>query len=290
MLVLSRKVEQAVVIPAHGVTFRVLDILGDRVRLGIEAPHEVAVHRNEVWELMQRSGQTDGQSPAHSPSSPDVDQLRRELETVAALAELGLDTETASPEMRNYWQSVREAADRCRQVLSRWPDSNRAGRDGDQSLKSGGKGGSSRSSAMTTMDDAADETAQRTILVVEDHDQHRVQVAAWLRESGHRVIAAKDVDQALDYLWRYRSGINLVVCGWLTAEPGARGLLNRLQAEATAVPLVLLCGDLGDDAIRRLREEGFAAVVNRPANGDELDACLRRVFDARRAAREQVSM
>ncbi|MBI5758187.1 MAG: carbon storage regulator [Planctomycetales bacterium] len=286
MLVLSRKVEQAVVIPAHGVTFRVLDILGDRVRLGIEAPHEVAVHRNEVWELMQRSGQNDGQPPA--TSSPDIDQLRRELETVAALAELGIDTETASPEMRNYWQSVREAAERCRQVLSRWPDANRTGHDGDQSSSSG-NGNSSRPSAITTMDDAADETAQRTILVVEDHDQHRVQVAAWLRESGHRVIAAKDVDQALDYLWRYRSGINLVVCGWLNADPGARGLLNRLQAEATPVPLVLLCNDLGDDAIRRLREEGFADVVNRPENRDELDVCLRHVFDARRAARERVS-
>lgn len=287
MLVLSRKVEQAVVIPAHGVTFRVLDILGDRVRLGIEAPHEVAVHRNEVWELMQRSGQNDGQSPA--TSSPDIDQLRRELETVAALAELGIDTETASPEMRNYWQSVRDAAERCRQVLSRWPETSFTGRDGDQKSASGGDGSSTRSSTMTSMDDATDETAQRTILVVEDHDQHRVQVAAWLRESGHRVIAAKDVDQALDYLWRYRSGINLVVCGWLSGDPGARGLLNRLQAESTSVPLILLCGEMGDDAIRRLREEGFAAVVNRPENRDELDACLRRVFDSRRAARERVT-
>lgn len=286
MLVLSRKVEQAVVIPAQAITFRVLEILGDRVRIGVEAPPEIAVHRSEVWDLMQRSGQAASASPA--ASTADVDELRRELETVAALAELGLDTEAASPEMRNYWQSVRDATERCRRVLSRWPNPNRAGSEGARTAAVA-TSRTAGSAAIVKGDEAVEESGQRTILVVEDHDTHRVQVAAWLRESGHRVIAAKDVDQALDYLWRYRSGINLVVSGWLTADPGARGLLNRLQAEATPVPLVLLCSELGDDALGRLHAEGFAAVATRPTSRDELDACLRRVFNSRRAANESVS-
>jgi hypothetical protein len=65
-------------------------------------------------------------------------------------------------------------------------------------------------------------------------------------------------------------------------------LLNRLQAEASPVPLVLLCGDLDGDALVRLQEEGFAAVATRPATRIELDTCLRRVFDARRTANESV--
>lgn len=286
MLVLSRKVEQAVVIPAHAITFRVLEILGDRVRLGVDAPPEIAVHRSEVWDLMRRTRPDAAASPASA--SPTADELRRELETIAALAELGLDSDSASAEMQNYWQSVREAAERCRRVLSRSPDANRTGGDDPVATVVGSpKIGASH--ALPSNNDADDEPTQRTILIVEDHDQHRVQVAAWMRESGHRVIAAKDVDQALDYLWRYRSGINLVVSGWLTAEPGARGLLNRLQTEANPVPLVLLCGELGDDAISRLHAEGFAAVLPRPASRNELDDCLTRVFDARRATNEQVS-
>lgn len=47
MLVFSRKKEQAIVI--HGVVnVRVLEIRGDKVRLGIEAPREIDVHREEV--------------------------------------------------------------------------------------------------------------------------------------------------------------------------------------------------------------------------------------------------
>jgi carbon storage regulator len=281
MLVLSRKVEQAVVIPAHGITFRVLEILGDRVRLGIDAPVEVAVHRSEVWDLMRRSGQATASPPTVSP--PFLDELRRELETTAALAELGVDSEVASPETRNYWRSVRESIDRCREIVTRWSETNCNNGDGDRTASQTGR-------PVALRDGAGGEPSQRTILVVEDHDTHRVQVASWLRESGHRVIAAKDVDQALDYLWRYRSGINLVVSGWLSSDPGARGLLNRLQAEATPVPLILLCSDLGAEAPGHLLEEGFAAVATRPTNRDELDACLRRVFDSRRAASESVSV
>jgi carbon storage regulator len=49
MLVLSRKVGEKVVIPDCGLTITVLAVQGQRVRLGIEAPAETTVHREEVW-------------------------------------------------------------------------------------------------------------------------------------------------------------------------------------------------------------------------------------------------
>ena len=53
MLVLSRKKNESVVI-GNNITITVVDIRGDRIRLGIEAPKEVAVHRSEVHEAIQK--------------------------------------------------------------------------------------------------------------------------------------------------------------------------------------------------------------------------------------------
>ena len=52
MLVLSRKLSQSVIIN-RDIVITVLRVQGDTVRLGIEAPVEMPVHRQEVYEKMQ---------------------------------------------------------------------------------------------------------------------------------------------------------------------------------------------------------------------------------------------
>ena len=54
MLVLSRKKDESIVIN-NNVKVVVVAIAGDKVRLGVEAPRDVSVHRNEVWEAIQRN-------------------------------------------------------------------------------------------------------------------------------------------------------------------------------------------------------------------------------------------
>lgn len=49
MLLLSRKAGESVVLPSCHVTITVVRLGGNRVRLGIDAPRDVAVHREEVW-------------------------------------------------------------------------------------------------------------------------------------------------------------------------------------------------------------------------------------------------
>ena len=53
MLVLSRKKDEAIVL-RDDIHIVVVEIRGDKVRLGIEAPNEVSVHRKEVYEAIQR--------------------------------------------------------------------------------------------------------------------------------------------------------------------------------------------------------------------------------------------
>jgi carbon storage regulator len=56
MLVLSRKKNESIIIN-DDITIVVVEIRGDKVRLGVEAPKEVPVHRNEVYEAIRRSQQ-----------------------------------------------------------------------------------------------------------------------------------------------------------------------------------------------------------------------------------------
>ena len=52
MLVLSRKKNESIIINDH-ITVTVVEIRGDKVRLGIDAPKDVTVHRREVYEAIQ---------------------------------------------------------------------------------------------------------------------------------------------------------------------------------------------------------------------------------------------
>ena len=68
MLVLSRKRDEQIVI-AENIVITVVDIRGDKVRLGIEAPKSVPVHRKEVHEAIQREKeQRPNQASARDPA------------------------------------------------------------------------------------------------------------------------------------------------------------------------------------------------------------------------------
>lgn len=56
MLCLSRKQNESVRI-GHDVVITIIEIRGDKVRLGIEAPKDVPVHRQEVYEAIKRSAE-----------------------------------------------------------------------------------------------------------------------------------------------------------------------------------------------------------------------------------------
>lgn len=57
MLCLSRKTGEEIII-AGQITIRVVEIRGDKVRLGIEAPREIEVHRKEVYDKINEDKTT----------------------------------------------------------------------------------------------------------------------------------------------------------------------------------------------------------------------------------------
>lgn len=68
MLVLSRKKNESIVIN-NDIKIVVVEIRGDKVRLGVEAPKEVPVHRREVYEAIKRH-EAELTQPAEVESHP----------------------------------------------------------------------------------------------------------------------------------------------------------------------------------------------------------------------------
>lgn len=62
MLVLSRKKNESIVV-ADSIVITIIEIRGDKVRLGIEAPRETPVHRKEVWDAINKQATTTAESP-----------------------------------------------------------------------------------------------------------------------------------------------------------------------------------------------------------------------------------
>jgi carbon storage regulator len=75
MLVLSRKKNESIVIN-NDITVTVVEIRGDKVRLGIVAPKEVPVHRQEVFDAIH--GKNAGEpAPAPAGAAKPVDTTGR---------------------------------------------------------------------------------------------------------------------------------------------------------------------------------------------------------------------
>ncbi len=73
MLVLSRKKNESIVIN-DDITVLVVEIRGDKVRLGVEAPKETSVHRREIYDAIQR-----GESKPVTPLNQDSNNFNKYL-------------------------------------------------------------------------------------------------------------------------------------------------------------------------------------------------------------------
>ncbi len=66
MLVLSRKKNEKIVIDEN-IVITIVEIRGDKVRLGIEAPREVPIHRSEVYDAIQNEQNSAAEEPKSVP-------------------------------------------------------------------------------------------------------------------------------------------------------------------------------------------------------------------------------
>ncbi|NLW47341.1 MAG: carbon storage regulator CsrA [Firmicutes bacterium] len=73
MLVLTRKLNESIMV-GDNVKITIVDVKGDQVKLGITAPREVVVHREEVYREIQKENQLAANAKAN------LDQLSKMFE------------------------------------------------------------------------------------------------------------------------------------------------------------------------------------------------------------------
>ena len=100
MIVFARRTDEGIVISYGGeeIIVTVVSIRGDKVRLGIEAPIEVPVHRGEVHELLSQDWRS--RDPVVSGTSCNVWITERQLRWLdQAAVQLDLDAQPASRQL-----------------------------------------------------------------------------------------------------------------------------------------------------------------------------------------------
>jgi carbon storage regulator len=70
MLVLSRQKDESIVI-GDDVEVTIVDVRGDKVRLGITAPKNIPVHRREIYEAIQREKNRERQAQEKTQTEPE---------------------------------------------------------------------------------------------------------------------------------------------------------------------------------------------------------------------------
>lgn len=66
MLILTRRISESVKI-GDNVTIKILGVKGNQVRLGVEAPREIPVHREEIYERIRREA---------TAAAPDLNEVQ----------------------------------------------------------------------------------------------------------------------------------------------------------------------------------------------------------------------
>ena len=90
MLVLSRNRDESIHI-GDDIVITIVDVRGDRVRIGIKAPNHVAVHRREIYDLIQQEKQATSDGPTEHRAKAPLSKLapKRQMSAPIAPVEYG---------------------------------------------------------------------------------------------------------------------------------------------------------------------------------------------------------
>jgi carbon storage regulator CsrA len=168
MLVLSRKENEKVVFPTLGISLELLRIQGKSVRIGIDAPDDVPIYRDEI-------------AARKSVAFTSDDDLRSKLDRLARSIRDRLDSSSAC--LNELHRHLEIAADDCGQNLVL---------DIFRELKA--------------LDASASEivvgepASSASALLVESDPNERLLLASYLRVRGIETTTANDCEDALDFL------------------------------------------------------------------------------------------
>lgn len=181
MLVLSRGRSEKVVFPTLGISVEILRVAGNRVRLGIEAPQEVPIHRHEAAAKIEAAEDSETIKFPQSNGSL-ARQLSHATRNRLNAAALGLHLLHRKIEVGD----LADAESTIFQIFNEL-----------KSIEGELEGSAQRKSPARTANAAADRELHHRALIVEDDDNERELLAGCLRMSGFEVETAADGLQAM---------------------------------------------------------------------------------------------
>jgi carbon storage regulator CsrA len=184
MLVLSRGRNDKVVFPTLGISVEILRVAGNKVRLGIEAPHEIPVHRHEISERIVAAG-TDSAvlklPAAKDTAAAEMDHAIRNRLNTAALGLHLLHQKLESDDLSDAETTIFNIFNELKAIEN----------------ELAGTSAQAGSSDRIEVSDHGRTAPHHSALVVEDNDNERELLAGYLRVSGFDVDTAADGLQAM---------------------------------------------------------------------------------------------
>ena len=115
------------------------------------------------------------------------------------------------------------------------------------------------------------------ILVVEDNDFVRMQICAFLKETPHVVLEAREGDAALDVIQDGKD-IDLAIVDVRMEPMGGFDFITWLRSRQIMTPVVLVTGDQTPDMLEKAGKLGVSAVLMKPVEKKRLLGTVERAL------------
>lgn len=115
----------------------------------------------------------------------------------------------------------------------------------------------------------------KTILVVEDNDFVRMQIAMFLKSSGFDVVEATDGQAAEGQL---SSNPELIIADVMMEPVGGFAFIRSIRNKGVEVPVILVTGDQNNDLLEQSNKLGVASVLIKPVKKDRLISMVQRTL------------
>jgi carbon storage regulator CsrA len=258
MLVLSRRPDEAIVLHTLGVRVRVLRVEGNIVRLGIEAPDDVRIRREELADKKdaREAGSRDAATPARPASGAKeaAGNFRR------GLRRIGRGLRAAQQELRAG------QSDKADEALARAQEALAALQQGKIELPASSTAGG-RARAVRT-------------LVVEDDGNERDLLSRILRLTGCACDVAVDGEAALEYLASHERPDFILLDMRMPRRDGASTLKEiRRDPRLNGLKIFAISGGTPQEFGVETGPGGVDAWFTKPVNPSQLFDAMRRSME-----------
>lgn len=117
---------------------------------------------------------------------------------------------------------------------------------------------------------------KNTVLVVEDNDFVRMQIASFLKSAEYDVVEATEGTTALEMM---NSDIDVALVDVRMEPMGGFEFISMLQAQGYKLPIILVTGDQNSSLLERANKLGVATVLMKPVKKDRLISMVGRIIE-----------